>query len=178
MKCQKCGENDAIFHYSSNINGSMTQAHLCKECANEARMGMGGFGGFGNIGEGFAIGNIPGGIFAIPLFGFGMMPAGSRQSMQEHRQPMGVSPLQPMEREPLSEMDESLAMEGEEVDVDHAMEKRREINIIREQMNQAARENDFVKAASLRDQLKGMEDEYDNLDTGHGAQTYNQELEE
>lgn len=33
MLCQKCNKNEATYHYTSNINGSRTQLHLCPECA-------------------------------------------------------------------------------------------------------------------------------------------------
>ena len=33
MKCEKCNEREANFFYSSNINGEITEKHLCHECA-------------------------------------------------------------------------------------------------------------------------------------------------
>lgn len=35
MKCERCGRNEATFYYQSNINGRVTQVHLCPECAAE-----------------------------------------------------------------------------------------------------------------------------------------------
>ena len=43
------------------------------------------------------------------------------------------------------------------VELDEEMVKRREINAIREQMNIAATNEDFEKAAQLRDKIKEME---------------------
>ena len=37
MKCDRCGKNDATFYYKSNINGRVTETHLCQACAR--RMG-------------------------------------------------------------------------------------------------------------------------------------------
>ncbi len=37
MKCQHCGRNDATFYYRSNVNGRVTEQHLCADCA--ARLG-------------------------------------------------------------------------------------------------------------------------------------------
>jgi excinuclease UvrABC helicase subunit UvrB len=42
-------------------------------------------------------------------------------------------------------------------EVDAEMQKRREINAIREQMRIAAENEDFEKAAELRDKIKKME---------------------
>ena len=33
MKCQNCGRNDATFFYRSNVNGRVTEQHLCADCA-------------------------------------------------------------------------------------------------------------------------------------------------
>jgi len=35
MLCQKCGKNEASFHYKTNINDNITELHLCAECAGE-----------------------------------------------------------------------------------------------------------------------------------------------
>jgi len=36
MLCQNCGKNEATFHYQYNINGSVTERHLCAQCAHES----------------------------------------------------------------------------------------------------------------------------------------------
>ena len=33
MKCEHCGKNEATFFYKSNVNGHVTQVHLCQDCA-------------------------------------------------------------------------------------------------------------------------------------------------
>ncbi len=33
MKCDRCGKNEATFYYKSNINGRVTETHLCSDCA-------------------------------------------------------------------------------------------------------------------------------------------------
>lgn len=35
MTCQNCGNNEAEFHYNSNINGDIKALHLCSECASK-----------------------------------------------------------------------------------------------------------------------------------------------
>ena len=32
MKCEHCGKNEATFYYKSNINGNVTEHHLCGDC--------------------------------------------------------------------------------------------------------------------------------------------------
>lgn len=36
MKCQHCGKNEVTFMYQSNINGHVAEQHLCSRCAEEA----------------------------------------------------------------------------------------------------------------------------------------------
>ena len=35
MKCERCGKNEATFYFKSNINGKITEQHLCSDCAAE-----------------------------------------------------------------------------------------------------------------------------------------------
>lgn len=35
MKCEHCGVNDATFFCKTNINGRVTQIHLCPDCAEK-----------------------------------------------------------------------------------------------------------------------------------------------
>ena len=35
MKCEHCGKNEITFIYRSNVNGNVTEKHLCSECAEK-----------------------------------------------------------------------------------------------------------------------------------------------
>ena len=35
MLCESCGKHEAEFHYKSNVNGKVTEKHLCSHCAKE-----------------------------------------------------------------------------------------------------------------------------------------------
>lgn len=35
MLCERCGKNPATTHYQQNINGEVTEYHLCSECAKQ-----------------------------------------------------------------------------------------------------------------------------------------------
>ena len=35
MKCEHCGKNEVTFIYQSNLNGNVTEKHLCSHCAEE-----------------------------------------------------------------------------------------------------------------------------------------------
>jgi len=75
MKCQECGKNEVSFHYSSNVNGSVTETHLCSDCAAKSGYDLShlvDFDGIIDLGQMFDIGQSfgPGGIFG------GMIPPG------------------------------------------------------------------------------------------------------
>ena len=71
MKCQECGKNEVNFHYSSNVNGSVTETHLCSDCAAKSGYDLSqlvDIGGIADLGQMFEIsrslglGSIFGGI--------------------------------------------------------------------------------------------------------------------
>lgn len=38
MLCDKCKKNNATFHSTVNINGNVTETHLCENCAKENKL--------------------------------------------------------------------------------------------------------------------------------------------
>jgi protein arginine kinase activator len=156
MKCDNCGKEEVNFHYTSNINGTISEKHLCAECATkigiEGKPGPEGadpnrpdmsfeeifadlfgmrpnrrmFGGYGMM--------LP--TFVIPTVGV-IIPtaAGGAEAAQK-----------PAERP--AEVNVAL---------DEEMKKRRELNILRAQMAKAAEAEDYEKAAALRDSIRRLE---------------------
>ena len=152
MKCQMCGKSEVNFHYSSSINGCVTESHLCSECAQKSGYDfnqMFDFGGFESALSGF--GSIFGGRdrfmpMIMPSLGFGI-PA----SMVMRPQLSGYAKTD-AQSESCSCCSGTAQTKQPEVDED--MKKRRELY---EQMRKAANDEDFEKAAQLRDQIKEME---------------------
>jgi protein arginine kinase activator len=147
MKCENCGKEEVNFHFTSNINGNITEKHLCAECAaklgfdrtmtrpeasfEEIFMDLFGArpprrmqGGYGLV--------FP--TIIIPTVGM-LVPGTAYEGS-------GARPETQAEVKP---------------EIDTEMQKRREINIMREQMLQAAKEEDYEKAAALRDSIKKLE---------------------
>ncbi len=149
MKCDNCGKEEVNFHFTSDINGNITEKHLCTDCAGKlgftdgsidgsepsfeevfaelfgARPNRRMLGGFGLV--------FP--TFVIPLIGVqaannGYDEADTTQSVK----PVEIKP---------------------EIDVE--MQRRREVNILREQMKKAAVEENFEKAAAIRDNIRKLE---------------------
>ena len=170
MKCQKCGKNEVNFHYSSNINGCVTETHLCSQCAQESGYDMGRMFDRGFIfGQGLNTNpdqyNLDS-IFDRSHLADFMLPMRGRVG---DFMPMAIPVMQPnvmlpfaFKRRPdILEHEntcscgcgKSAAM-GDNNEVDEEMSKRRELNM---QMRAAVEKEDFEKAAELRDKIKELE---------------------
>jgi len=49
MKCQECGKNEVNYHYSSNVNGCVTESWLCSDCAAKSGYDLSQLVDFSNI---------------------------------------------------------------------------------------------------------------------------------
>ena len=51
MMCQSCGQRTATTHIKTVINGQLTEAHLCSQCAKKQGYGnmLGDWSGFGSL---------------------------------------------------------------------------------------------------------------------------------
>ena len=146
MKCQKCGMNEVTFHYSSNVNGCVTEKHLCSKCAAESGYDIGQMFDMGQLAE---LGNfldtmllIQSGFvpLAIPKMQSGaMLPYTTRHQagMIGRTDNCGCGCAKPSN-----------------VEVDEEMSLRRELNA---QMRVAVANEEFEKAAELRDKIRQLE---------------------
>ena len=158
MKCQKCGKNEVNFHYSSNVNGCVTETHLCTSCAAES--------GY-NLGRMFDLNS----IFGHDTFSDLMFPMRGISGLL----PVAVPVIQPSTMSPGQLFDllttqpgmsrisrgtpckcgcGKTTVENASIEVDEEMSKRRELNA---QMRIAVENEEFEKAAELRDKIKELE---------------------
>ena len=150
MKCQNCGQNEVNFHYSSNVNGCVTETHLCSECASKSGYSIGQFIDIGSVFDRF-----------FPVFGgsSGFIPASFPMLISGAAFPVTIG------QHPAPAAGEGLCSCGHEkcvpdagdVKVDDEMKRRREINVLKEQMRCAAEKDDFEKAIELREKINEME---------------------
>ena len=135
MKCQHCGNHEANYHYRSNINGAVTDLHLCQACARE----IGGvFAGAGLSRSMEAI--FGGNFFSRPLGASMPLTIGTAVQAPPRTQ------TEPGEANIPAEADESLR-------------RRRELNQIRGEMEAAVKADNFERAAELRDEIYRLEKE-------------------
>lgn len=146
MKCEKCNQNEASVYYRATINGETTEQHLCADCAGELGLDKAfswqsrdlmeeAFGGF--------FGRDPFESF----FGRSLLPSYARRAM---------APVLTMPRIQINLMQPKTETSGE-TKADPALERRREINALREQLNAAVKDENFEKAIELRDKLRALE---------------------
>ena len=137
MKCENCGKNEVTFVYRSNVNGHVEEKHLCSDCAEKLgytqRLGaqsqrmMQSF--FGNS------------LFGNDFFDdfFAEMPA------------LSASPVQ--QQEAKQEKKDDLV--GQEDQSRFAY--LRQMNALKLEMKKAVHQENFERAAELRDQIRSLE---------------------
>ena len=146
MRCDRCGKNEATFYYKSNINGKVTQIHLCPQCAEE----LGYTDSFRSAGM---TGGLFGDFFSRP---FGMLEPffngfGSRM-LTEFPEPVDVLG-QSRASVPAAEEHSDLLPKDEQ----DALTKQRKRNALQTQLNLAVEAERFEEAAKLRDELRALE---------------------
>lgn len=155
MKCENCGKNEVTFVYQSNVNGQITEKHLCAECAERLgytqrlaaqsqRMMRGLFGG--------------------GLFDDFFTPVPSLLSRMNRmlEDPFDdffadMPALGPARQEaPKEEKKDGLVDQEEQ----SRFARMRQMNALRMEMKRAVRQEDFERAAQLRDQIRALEAEH------------------
>ncbi|HHU05464.1 MAG TPA: hypothetical protein GXZ65_03145 [Clostridiales bacterium] len=172
MKCSRCGNNNTTFHYKANINGQITETHLCAECAQKAGITaekLFGNSVFGNEFFGKS-------MFGNSLFGGGMLGNGFGSMFDT----MFSNFFTPMTRGFFSDFngfvmpaigpsmvemfvrsDEEAGKEKVTATPDAELSRRRELNALREQLNNAVKAEEYERAAELRDQIRELEKKKD-----------------
>ena len=151
MKCENCGKNEVTFVYQSNVNGHVTEKHLCSECAEKLGYTQKLAAHSRSMMQNFFNGGLFEDFFTpFPsLLSRGMqmledpfddffadMPALGAPAEQEAQKPQDTL---------LEEQDQS------------EISKTRELNALRLEMQKAVNEENFERAAELRDQIHSLE---------------------
>lgn len=172
MKCDKCGKNNADTHIKRVINGEFEEYDLCDSCAKEY-----GYGNvFTNIDSMFqeSFGSLLGGFFSNAL------PARSQATRCEicgtaygditATGKLGCSNCYSIFAQQLmptisrihgniTHCGKRSALSGKEENVAQAVEPQKEnqVDILKAQLKEAIENQEFEKAAELRDKIKELE---------------------
>ncbi|MDR0861397.1 MAG: UvrB/UvrC motif-containing protein [Oscillospiraceae bacterium] len=146
MKCQKCGSEEVTYYTSTNINGEVTETALCADCAQEE--GASERAIFGTLRDAMSpsIMSLLGERF---MSGMLVLPA---LFAERPRRVSSVTFAPSTE-----EKSETATASQPEIAVDETLNRRRELNVLHEQMRVAAAREDFETAAELRDEIKKLE---------------------
>ena len=157
MKCENCGKNEVTFVYQSNINGKVTEKHLCSECAEKlgytqkiaahSQRMMQNFFGNSMFGGGFfddffsPMPSLMGRMLEDPFDDFfADMPA------------LGAAPAKQEEQKKEDDL------------VDREEQGRfaylRQMNALKMEMKKAVHQENFERAAELRDEIHKLESEH------------------
>lgn len=159
MKCEHCGKNEATFYYKSNINGNVTEQHLCGDCAKE-------LGYVNNLEKSFA--NFSASMFhgfddlfapMQSLTGSFFEPFEAMNKRFESMFPMLGGALEaPTEQTAQAAPARSTSGNDLVSDEEHQkLDRERQINALRCEMRQAVETENFERAAALRDQIHALE---------------------
>lgn len=162
MKCENCGKNEVTFVYQSNINGKITEKHLCSECAEKLgysqkiaahnqRMMQNFFGG-SMFGNGFFD------DFFSPMPSlFGRMNRMLEDPFDDFFVDMPALSAAPAQQQE-SQEEKKDDLVGKEEQSRFAY--MRKMNALRMEMKKAVHQENFERAAELRDQIKSLEAEH------------------
>ena len=159
MKCENCGKNEVTFVYQSNINGKVTEKHLCSECAEKlgytqklaahSRSMMQNFFGNSMFGGGFfddffsPMPSLMGRMLEDPFDDFfADMPA------------LSAAPAQ-QEQANQKQQDDLVGKEDQS-----RFAYLRQMNALRMEMKKAVHQENFERAAELRDEIRKLEAEH------------------
>ena len=162
MKCENCGKNEVTFVYQSNINGHVEEKHLCSECAEKLgytqrinahsqRMMQNFFGRGSRCGSSFF-----NDFFSPSLMGrmledpfddfFADMPA------------LSAAPARQQE----TKKEEDLVEKEEQSRFSYL----RQLNALKVEMKKAVHQENFERAAELRDQIHKLEADHKEQKSG------------
>lgn len=162
MKCEHCGKNEVTFVYQSNVNGKVTEKHLCGACAQKLgytrKVAAGrrdlmqsffgdSFFGSGLLDDFFApmpslLGRMDRMLESPFEDFFDRMPALSQAPAEQETQPR-TSKEQP---EPAAEEENHFS-------------RLRKKNALKMELKKAVHHEEFERAAQLRDELRALEAE-------------------
>ena len=172
MKCTNCGKNNAVSHFRYEINGQVTEAHLCAECASklapEREFAARTRELFGDMfSDGFfdspLMGARPGrGLLGGLLGGDPFEDFFGGSFLADPFAALGAPRIEISFPEAARPETTQSAPDG----VDPELSRRRELNALREQLHSAVESEDYEQAARLRDKLRAMEKEKGNEKDG------------
>lgn len=147
MKCENCGKNEANFVYRSSINGRTEEHHLCQACAEKLGYTQRFFEQRPSIMDSFFGNN---GFFGSMPSLMGRMLDSPFDDFFDDMPAVGSAPVQEIREEKKDDL-----MSGEE---QSRFSYLRQMNALKQAQKKAIHEEDFERAAQLRDEIHKLEE--------------------
>jgi protein arginine kinase activator len=162
MKCENCGKNEVTFVYRSNINGEITEKHLCKACAEKLGYSRRIAAHNQQMMQNFFGGSLFGDSFMNDFFSpmpslFGRMGRMLEDPFDDFFAEMPALRAVPAPQE-AAEEEKKDDLVGKEEQKHFAY--LRQMNALKMEMKKAVHQENFERAAELRDQIKALEAEH------------------
>ena len=147
MKCENCGRNEANFVYRSSINGRTEEHHLCQACAEKLGYARSFFDQRPSLMDSF---------FGNNSF-FGSMPSLMGRMLEspfddffDEMPAIGTVPVQEVQKD---RKDNLMSCEDQS-----RFSYLRQMNALKHAQKKAIHEEDFERAAELRDEIHKLEE--------------------
>ena len=160
MKCEHCGKNEVTFVYRSNINGKVDEKHLCADCAEKLgytkkvaaqnRSLMRNFFSDDFFGNSFFGGSLLDG-FSTPMSLMGRMLESPFDDFFSDIPALTAAPVR--EQSEARQPDAAPEQEPQQ----NPYDQQRRLNALRLEMDRAVKEENFERAAEIRDEIRSME---------------------
>ena len=162
MKCENCGKNEVTFVYQSNINGHVEEKHLCSECAEKlgytqrinahSQRMMQNF-----VGRGSLFGSSFFNDFFSPSL-MGRMLEDPFDDFFAYMPALSAAPARQQE----TKKEEDLVEKEEQSRFSYL----RQLNALKVEMKKAVHQENFERAAELRDQIHKLEADHKEQKSG------------
>ena len=153
MKCENCGKNEVTFVYQSNVNGQVTEKRLCSECAEKLGYTQRLAAHSQRMMQNLFSGSLFDDFFTPFPSLLGRMNRMLESPFDDFFADMPALGA-PAEAQPEARKPQETLLEQEE---QNQISRTRQLNALRMEMQKAVGEENFERAAELRDQIRGME---------------------
>ena len=162
MKCEICGKNEVTFVYQSNINGHVEEKHLCSECAEKLgytqRINAHSQRMMQNF---FGRGSLFGSSFFNDFFSPSLMGRMLEDPFDDFFADMPALSAAPA-RQQETKKEEDLVEKEEQSRFSYL----RQLNALKVEMKKAVHQENFERAAELRDQIHKLEADHKEQKSG------------
>lgn len=156
MKCENCGKNEVTFVYQSNINGQVTEKHLCSECAEKLGYTQKIAAHSQRMMQNFFGNSLFGNSFFDDFFSPVPTLMGRRNWMLEDPFDDFFSEMPALCASPV-EQEQQKADDLVNREEQSRFAYMRQMNALKMEMKKAVHQENFERAAELRDQIHQLE---------------------